>query len=147
MTDKIAVVYIGPKEVKRDTLTGSRLLFPRLQPVDVECAIAQILLDHPTVWVRAENLAEVKAQAQKAAEEAAEQVRLKAEADAAAAEAACMVVGDVDLAKLTSAKLATLVEREDLGLQQDATEKVDDFRIRVRDALRAKQAAAEEGAE
>ncbi|EPD4808929.1 hypothetical protein ACSALJ_004768, partial [Escherichia coli] len=33
MSEKIAVVYIGPKPVKKDTLTGSRTLFPRLDTV------------------------------------------------------------------------------------------------------------------
>lgn len=36
MSEKIAVVYIGPKPVKKDTITGSRTLFPRLEPVHVE---------------------------------------------------------------------------------------------------------------
>ncbi|EPM9417407.1 hypothetical protein ACTT71_005390, partial [Escherichia coli] len=27
MSEKIAVVYIGPKPVKKDTITGSRTLF------------------------------------------------------------------------------------------------------------------------
>ena len=29
MSDKIAVVYIGDKPSKKDTVTGSRLVFPR----------------------------------------------------------------------------------------------------------------------
>ncbi|EOY1038784.1 hypothetical protein ACT7PM_005581, partial [Escherichia coli] len=40
MSEKIAVVYIGPKPVKKDTITGSRTLFPRLEPVHVDSAMA-----------------------------------------------------------------------------------------------------------
>ncbi|MFJ5507881.1 hypothetical protein [Pectobacterium jejuense] len=48
---------------------------------------------------------------------------------------------DVDLAKLTSVQLATLVEAEDLAdLRQGAQEKADDFRARVREAIKAKGA-------
>ena len=57
-----------------------------------------------------------------------------------------MVVGDIDLAKLTSAQLATLIEGEELGIEQKGPqEKVDDFRVRVRDALKAKLAAGQGG--
>lgn len=56
MPNKIAVVYIGPKEKKRDTITGSRLVFPRHKPVDVESAIAHQLLDFPTVFIRHDEL-------------------------------------------------------------------------------------------
>lgn len=56
MSEKIAVVYIGPKPVKKDTLTGSRTLFPRLEPVHVDSALAWQLLAFPDVWVRHEEL-------------------------------------------------------------------------------------------
>ena len=52
MSEKIAVVYIGPKPVKKDTLTGSRTLFPRLEPVHVDSALAWQLLAFPDVWGR-----------------------------------------------------------------------------------------------
>ena len=51
MSDKIAVVYIGDKPSKKDTVTGSRLVFPRHTAVDVESHIAMQLLEFPTVWV------------------------------------------------------------------------------------------------
>jgi len=64
---------------------------------------------------------------------AAEQARL--------AEEQSMVVGERDLAKMTSAQLATLVEGEDLDIEpQGPQEKVPDYRVRVRDALKAKLA-------
>lgn len=146
MSDKIAVVYIGDKPSKKDTVTGSRLVFPRHEAVDVESHIAMQLLEFPTVWIRHEALAGALARQETIARmEAEEQERLAAEA-ARLAEEQSMVVGTVDLAKLTSAQLATLVEGEDLGIEkQGAKENVGEFRIRVRDALKAKQAAEEEG--
>lgn len=146
MSDKIAVVYIGDKPSKKDTVTGSRLVFPRHTPVDVESHIAMQLLEFPTVWIRHEALAGVLERQETIARvEAEEQERLAAEA-ARLAEEQSMVVGDIDLAKLTSAQLATLVEGEDLGIdKQGAKESVGDFRVRVRDALKAKQASEAEG--
>lgn len=144
MSDKIAVVYIGDKPSKKDTVTGSRLVFPRHTPVDVESHIAMQLLEFPTVWVSKEALAgTLERQETIARMEAEEQERLAAEA-ALLAEEQSMVVGDIDLAKLTSAQLATLIEGEDLGIEQKGPqEKVDDFRVRVRDAMKAKAAKAE----
>lgn len=151
MSDKIAVVYIGDKPSKKDTITGSRLVFPRHTAVDVESHIAMQLLEFPTVWIRHEALAgELERQETTAQAAAEEQERLAAE-QARLAEEQSMVVGERDLAKLTSAQLNTLIEGEDLGIEQKGPqEKVDDFRLRVRDALKAKQAAkqaAEQGGE
>ena len=146
MSDKIAVVYIGDKPSKKDTVTGSRLVFPRHTPVDVESHIAMQLLEFPTVWVSKEALAgTLERQETIARMEAEEQERLAAE-QARLAEEQSMVVGERDLAKLTSAQLNTLIEGEDLGIEQKGPqEKVDDFRVRVRDALKAKQAAEQGG--
>ena len=144
MSDKIAVVYIGDKPSKKDTVTGSRLVFPRHTAVDVESHIAMQLLEFPTVWTRHEALAgELERQETAAQATADEQARIATE-QARLAEEQSMVVGDIDLAKLTSAQLATLIEGEDLGIEQKGPqEKVDDFRVRVRDALKAKAARAE----
>ena len=82
----------------------------------------------------------------KAKQEALEQAALD-EAERLAAEQArlaeeqSMVVGERDLAKMTSAQLATLVEGEDLDIEpQGPQEKVPEYRVRVRDALKAKLA-------
>lgn len=141
MSDKIAVVYIGNKPSKKDTVTGSRLVFPRHTAVDVESHIAMQLLEFPTVWIRHEALAGELARQETAAEmEAQELERLAAEA-ARLAEEQSMVVGERDLAKMTSAQLATLVEGEDLDIEpQGLLEKVPEYRVRVRDALKAKLA-------
>lgn len=136
--DVISLVYIGDKPVKKDTITGSRLVFPRLKPVPVPTDIAYQLLDFPTVWRQAADLDEVKADADAAARAEAE-AQAKAAADAAAkAEAQNFRVGDYDLGNLTSAKLKTIVEAEGLELTLEPGELVGDFRIRVRDALKAK---------
>lgn len=141
MSDKIAVVYIGDKPSKKDTVTGSRLVFPRHTAVDVESHIAMQLLEFPTVWIRHEALAGELARQETVAEmEALELQRLAAE-QARLAEEQSMVVGGRDLAKMTSAQLATLVEGEDLDIEpQGPQEKVPEYRARVRDALKAKLA-------
>ena len=141
MSDKIAVVYIGDKPSKKDTVTGSRLVFPRHTAVDVESHIAMQLLEFPTVWVSKEALAgTLERQETIAKMEAEEQGRLAAE-QARLAEEQSMVVGERDLAKMTSSQLATLVEGEDLDIEpQGPQEKVPEYRVRVRDALKAKLA-------
>ncbi|HDL7338652.1 TPA: hypothetical protein PXN07_003956 [Yersinia enterocolitica] len=148
MSNKIAVVYIGLKEKKRDTITGSRLVFPRHKPVEVESAIAHQLLDFPTVFIRHDELESTlnlqQASEQEHAELAAqliEQAKLEA-----AKNSFVLKIGadEVDIAKLTSVQLATLVESEDLDIKQGAQEKVDDFRVRVREAIQAKSADSTE---
>ncbi|EKN3982461.1 TPA: hypothetical protein ACJ2UR_000601 [Yersinia enterocolitica] len=148
MPNKIAVVYIGPKEKKRDTITGSRLVFPRHKPVDVESAIAHQLLDFPTVFIRHDELESTlnlqQASEQEHAELAAQLIE-QAKLEAAKNSFVLKIGGDdVDIAKLTSVQLATLVESEDLDIKQGAQEKVDDFRARVREAIQAKNAASTE---
>ncbi|EKN4058332.1 hypothetical protein [Yersinia enterocolitica] len=148
MSNKIAVVYIGLKEKKRDTITGSRLVFPRHKPVDVESAIAHQLLDFPTVFIRHDEL-ESTLNLQQAAEQEhadlAAQLIEQAKLEAAKNSFVLKIGGDeVDIAKLTSVQLATLVESEDLDIKQGAQEKVDDFRARVREAIQTKNAASTE---
>ncbi|WP_145587610.1 hypothetical protein [Yersinia aldovae] len=148
MPNKIAVVYIGLKEKKRDTITGSRLVFPRHKPVDVESAIAHQLLDFPTVFIRHDELESTlnlqQASEQEHAELAAQLIE-QAKLEAAKNSFVLKIGGDdVDIAKLTSVQLATLVESEDLDIKQAAQEKVDDFRARVREAIQAKNGASTE---
>ncbi|EKN3739656.1 hypothetical protein HL273_04070 [Yersinia enterocolitica] len=148
MPNKIAVVYIGPKEKKRDTITGSRLVFPRHKPVDVESAIAHQLLDFPTVFIRHDELESTlnlqQASEQEHAELAAQLIE-QAKLEAVKNSFVLKIGGDeVDIAKLTSVQLATLVESEDLDIKQGAQERVDDFRARVREAIQTKNAASTE---
>ncbi|EKN3567319.1 hypothetical protein FG442_004183 [Yersinia enterocolitica] len=148
MSNKIAVVYIGPKEKKRDTITGSRLVFPRHKLVDVESAIAHQLLDFPTVFIRHDELESTLNLQQASEQEHAEltaQLIEQAKLEAAKNSFVLKIGGDeVDIAKLTSVQLATLVESEDLDIKQGAQEKVDDFRVRVREAIQTKNAASTE---
>ncbi|MGM7842561.1 hypothetical protein ACS78Y_02810 [Yersinia enterocolitica] len=148
MPNKIAVVYIGPKEKKRDTITGSRLVFPRHKPVDVESAIAHQLLDFPTVFIRHDELESTlnlqQASEQEHAELAAQLIE-QAKLEAVKNSFVLKIGGDeVDIAKLTSVQLATLVESEDLDIKQGAQERVDDFRAHVREAIQTKNAASTE---
>ncbi|HDL7646316.1 TPA: hypothetical protein PXO92_002954 [Yersinia enterocolitica] len=144
MSDKIAVVYIGPKEKKRDTVTGSRLIFPRHEPVEIDSALAYQLLDFPTVFVRQEALIGVLDKQAEQAKARAEQEAYLLELSAREAQenSFVLLIGDaeMDIAKLTSVQLATLVESEELDLKQAPQEKVDDFRVRIRDAVKAKYA-------
>ncbi|EGR1264260.1 TPA: hypothetical protein ACN3ZQ_001937 [Vibrio cholerae] len=141
MTHKIAVVYIGPKPKKKDTVAGSRLVFPRHKPVLVEQDLAYQLLDFPSVWITEEELEDhlklldEKAQAmahQRAAQEAMQ------EAEEKAASMVVMLNGEeLDLDKLNSAKLKTLIAANELDISpKGAQEEVTEFRVRVRDYLR-----------
>ncbi|ELJ8615148.1 hypothetical protein RUK64_001472 [Vibrio cholerae] len=140
MTHKIAVVYIGPKPKKKDTVAGSRLVFPRHKPVLVEQDLAYQLLDFPSVWITEEELEDhlklldEKAQAmahQRAAQEAMQ------EAEEKAASMVVMLNGEeLDLDKLNSAKLKTLIAAYELDIApKGAQEEVTEFRVRVRDYL------------
>ncbi|CAH0531839.1 hypothetical protein ACNO5E_17065 [Vibrio parahaemolyticus] len=141
MSDKISIVYIGPKPRKKDTITGSRLVFPQNKPVAVESDLAYQLLDFPTVWIQE---SELESHLKISAEHEAEQKRIQEAAELAAQEAAeqaSMVVtlnGDeLDLAKLNSAKLKTLIKASDLDVaDKSAQESVEDFRLRVRNHIR-----------
>lgn len=139
MSDKIAIAYIGDKPMKKDTVTGSRMVFPRHTPVDVESHIAMQLLEFPTVWRKADELEGVLAHQSELEAAAAEAARRAEEEATRLAAEQSMVVEHLglDLAKMTSAQLATVVEKYELHIKQEAGERVDEFRLRVRDALRA----------
>ncbi|MGD6739666.1 hypothetical protein ACN08N_23535 [Photobacterium leiognathi subsp. mandapamensis] len=138
---KISIAYVGDKPFKKDTITGSLLVFPQFTPIDVEPDIAFMLLQYPKVWVREEAIKNVKEEA-KAQEEAKANALAEAEKqaaiDAKANDFTVDIAGDsVDLAKLNSAKLATLIEAHDLNVEpKGAQESAQDFRLRVRDAIR-----------
>lgn len=142
MSDKIAIVYIGEKNIKRDTITGSRAVFPRLQPVHVDNEVAYQLLEFPDVWVRHEHMeATLKQQEEEKHLKEDELVRQLEEDARLAAENSFVVnvQGDeLDISKYTLAHLLTLSESEELGLKKDAKESAGDFRIRVRDAIKAR---------
>ncbi|EIY4754777.1 hypothetical protein MM181_003373 [Vibrio cholerae] len=141
MTHKIAVVYIGPKPKKKDTVAGSRLVFPRHKPVLVEQDLAYQLLDFPSVWITEEELEDhlklLDEKAQAMAHQQAVQEAMQ-EAEEKAASMVVMLNGEeLDLDKLNSAKLKTLIAANELDIApKGAQEEVTEFRVRVRDYLR-----------
>ncbi|EKF9690585.1 hypothetical protein O1C91_000973 [Vibrio cholerae] len=141
MTHKIAVVYIGPKPKKKDTVAGSRLVFPRHKPVLVEQDLAYQLLDFPSVWITEEELEDhlklLDEKAQAMAHQRAAQKAMQ-EAEEKAASMVVMLNGEeLDLDKLNSAKLKTLIAANELDIApKGAQEEVTEFRVRVRDYLR-----------
>ncbi|WP_369115748.1 hypothetical protein AB4X16_07910 [Edwardsiella tarda] len=145
MSEQVAVVYIGPKAVKHDTVTGSRMIFPRHQPVTVAASLAYQLLAFPSVFIPAERLQAFLAAEQ--AEQQQEQQQREGDAQLAqqrreAEQQSFMleVEGErIDISKYTVAQLNTFVEAQALMIQKGAQEKADDFRARVRDAYREKQ--------
>ncbi|WP_337913718.1 hypothetical protein [Vibrio cholerae] len=141
MTHKIAVVYIGPKPKKKDTVAGSRLVFPRHKPVLVEQDLAYQLLDFPSVWITEEELEDhlklLNEKAQAMAHQRAVQEAMQ-EAEEKAASMVVMLNGEeLDLDKLNSAKLKTLIAANELDIApKGAQEEVTEYRVRVRDYLR-----------
>ncbi|WP_336941118.1 hypothetical protein [Vibrio cholerae] len=141
MTHKIAVVYIGPKPKKKDTVAGSRLVFPRHKQVLVEQDLAYQLLDFPSVWITEEELEDhlklLDEKAQAMAHQRAVQEAMQ-EAEEKAASMVVMLNGEeLDLDKLNSAKLKTLIAANELDIApKGAQEEVTEFRVRVRDYLR-----------
>ncbi|ECJ6093674.1 hypothetical protein GR78_13155 [Salmonella enterica] len=142
MSEKIAIVYIGEKNVKRDTITGSRVVFPRLQPVHVDSEVAYQLLEFNDVWVRHEKVEETLKQQEEEKRLKEEELARQREEEARLAAENSFVVNvqgdELDISKYTSAHLMTLSESEELGLKKGAKESTDIFRVRVRDALKAR---------
>ncbi|EDR5178487.1 hypothetical protein CEH78_004513 [Salmonella enterica] len=142
MSEKIAIVYIGEKNVKRDTITGSRAVFPRLQPVHVDSEVAYQLLEFPKVWVRHEQMEATLQQQEEEKRLKEEELARQLEEEARIAAESSFVVSvqgdEVDISKYTLAHLLTLNESEELGLKKEAKESAGDFRIRVRDALKSR---------
>ena len=145
MAEPIDLVYIGDKPVKKDTVTLSDLAFPRMEPVPTPAEIAHRLLRYPDVWRKASELENVKREQEAAAKAAEEEAARLAAEEAARIESESMVVEPYgDLMKMTGPQLKTLCEGEDLELVKGAQESVPDFRLRVRDALKAKVDAAKD---
>ncbi|EHP5077188.1 hypothetical protein KPN21_004479, partial [Escherichia coli] len=105
-------------------------------------------LAFPEVWVRHEELDGVlKKQQQDEQLRQAQQEQERALAAREEAESSFVVPvngENVDLSKLTSARLATLCEAEELNIHKDPKETADAFRIRVREAFRRRVAETEQ---
>ncbi|MGL0931812.1 hypothetical protein ACSTEA_00220 [Vibrio vulnificus] len=146
---KVSIVYIGPKPKKKDTVTGSRLVFPRHTPVLVDEDIAYQLLDFPSVWITQDDLEHHLKIVDEREQAEARKLQAKEEAERAEQLEASMVVTlnseEIDLAKLNSAKLKTLIAANELDIApKSAQEDVDTFRLRVRDHIRGLEAQGEE---
>ena len=143
MAETIDLVYIGDKPEKKDTAYGTYLIFPKGEPIPVPAELSPKFLRHKDVWVKASDYADVKKQ-QEADAQAKVEAAAKEEAERLAKlEAENLVVEPFgDLGKATGGKLKALVESESLGIEIQAGELVREFAYRVRDALKAKQAAA-----
>ncbi|PWI34837.1 hypothetical protein DI392_00720 [Vibrio albus] len=149
---KVAIAYIGPKPTKKDTITGSRQVFPRMKAIEVDEATAANLLRFPTVFVEAEKLDEVKKAQEaetKAKAEAAELAKAEVAKKAEEVNFTVTVAGtEYDLNKMNCPKIAALLEGADIELEpKGAQEGADIYKLRVRDALRALEAKAKAEAE
>ncbi|CAL9955231.1 hypothetical protein VPHK250G1_0006 [Vibrio phage K250 g1] len=140
------IMYIGPKAIKRDTVTGFKpeLRFVRNQPENVPYSVAQALLGFDCFVVATEAaIHEAKSKEEidaKRAEEAAKLAEEEALKEKDKGDTVLEVDGEsIDVGKFTSSQLATFVEAQDLEIQQKSQEKVGDFALRVRDTYRAKQ--------
>ncbi|OEE65854.1 hypothetical protein A1OO_08580 [Enterovibrio norvegicus FF-33] len=136
------IVYVGPKAFKRDTVTGTRQVFPRLTPIEVTDENAAMLLRFEHVFIAEGQLdtflSEEKVRVKTLADEQAKQEE-EAKALQQAMDMTVTLHGDVvDLSKMTGPKLATLVESIDaLTLEpKGPQEPMPEYRKRVRDALR-----------
>lgn len=147
MNDTVKITYTGSKAVKTDTITGSRILFPRHAPVDVPSAIAHSLLAFPDCWIRYEHLAAHDEQQQQRQQHKELEQQLWQQQQAALAEELSYTVstrqGQTDISKYTSAQLETLAEAEDLNITREIKQPVAAYRDLIRDALKARAAASE----
>ncbi|EDM7098470.1 hypothetical protein CV351_23815, partial [Salmonella enterica subsp. enterica serovar Kentucky] len=114
----------------------------RLQPVHVDSEVAYQLLEFNDVWVRHEKVEETLKQQEEEKRLKEEELARQREEEARLAAENSFVVNvqgdELDISKYTSAHLMTLSESEELGLKKGAKESTDVFRIRVRDALKAR---------
>ena len=144
---KISVVYIGDKPQKKDTVAGSRLVFPRHKEVPVEEDVAYRLLEFPSVWVLAEEAEDIiKAQQKRAkalAEAEAERLAQQKQAELDASMLAIVNGETIDLAKYSSKQLDTVVVAEELTIEAKDKKPVGEYCKKVRDLLREKNGEPE----
>lgn len=141
MSEKVEVVYIGPKPIKRITVNGKKFAFPRLKTVAIDGEVAYHLLDIPTVFSTPAE-AQERVDAAKAVEEA--EAKRKAELEASKVQQVkeqtflVLVDGDLkDISKSTSAQLKTIITAESLAIEVDG-KKPGELREAVRIALHEK---------
>lgn len=140
----IAIMYVGPKAVKRDTVTGYKptLRFVRGESTDVPCSVANALLDFSCFQRSSKDAMAQIEQQEKAkqleAEEAARIAEEEAQREKDLMDTIVDVDGEeVDLGKYNQAQLEAFVMAHDLEITK-GSEKVKEFGLRVRDAYREK---------
>ena len=136
---KIDITYIGQKAVKKDTVTGSRLVFPRGKSVSVDSDVAHQLLDYPKVWALSDEAKDIveeqEARAKAIAEKLAEE---KAAEEKANLDLSMLVIVDgetLDIAKYSGKQLETLVVAAELTITVKP-KPVAPYREAIREALR-----------
>jgi len=137
------IAYIGPKKTKIDKISGSRMVFPQFEAMEVEKEFAHQLLRFPTVYVEEKNLKAAMEKQKEATVSAAALIEEKKQAGIKELKDASRVINldgqEVDLNKYTLIKLETLVESQDLDIATKAAgEKVYDYCERVFTAFVAK---------
>ncbi|MGR5048144.1 hypothetical protein ACPV3P_05305 [Photobacterium damselae] len=142
MNDKVHIVYVGPKKCKRDTICGTRTVFPRYEPVPVAVDVAYRLTEYASVWKYAHEIEEfmgaLEQQQHRKEQEEKEALERAAQEAFESSFVVCLHDEEFDLAKYSEAQLKTLVEAEELAVESKRQgETVGDYRLRVRDAIRA----------
>lgn len=139
------IMYIGPKAIKEDTVSGyyPKIKFKRNQPTEVPLIVASSLLSFDCfVQVDEDSIEQVK-RSQEAEAEALkkeqEQAELLKQQELDAADTVVVVDdADIDLGKLTFGALDAFIEANELNIRREDGEPKELFCLRVRDAYRAK---------
>lgn len=136
---KIAITYIGQKAIKKDTVTNSRLVFPRGKSVPVESDIAHQLLNYPKVWVLSDEAEDIVKEQEKKAQAVAEKLATEQKAaQEKALDNSMLVIVDgetLDIGKYSGNQLVTLVEAASLIITVKP-KPVAAYREAIRDELR-----------
>jgi hypothetical protein len=137
--NKIAITYIGPKAVKKDTVTNSRLVFPKGKSVSVESDIAHQLLDYPKVWALSDEAEDIVKEQEEKAKAVAEKIALEKKAEQEKNLDQSMLVNvngeTIDIGKYSGNQLVTLVAASDLVISVKP-KPVPQYREAIRDELR-----------
>ena len=137
---KTDITYIGPKASKKDTICGTRLVFPRGKAIPVDDDLVPQFLDYPKVWALSTEAKDFIEKQKSDEEEAAKQLEAKKlEGEQRAKEDSFVVVvneDELDISKYSSKQLETLVESLDLTIDIPMSP-VKDYRLAVRNAIRA----------
>jgi len=134
------IVYIGPKDLKIDKISGSRMVFPRFEALEVDKEHALVLLRYKDVYVEEKDLSAAIAKI-----EAKDELILKekkavqenvAVQQKLVSREIIMNGKKVDLRKYTAAKLSTFVEGNGLDVApKNVSESVQDYCDRVFDGF------------